>query len=81
VAVRVHEPRHDDHPRRVDLLRPGHPEVTSDFDDGAILDEDIAVRDVPDVGIHRDDEAVADQKALRAHAPLLLGLPDTDCAG
>ena len=44
-------------------------------------DEDLAAWKVANVWINRDDEAVADQKALRAHAPLLLGLPDTDCAG
>jgi len=71
VPVRVDEARHHDHPGRVDLLRVRDAEVTADVDDLAVLDEDVAVRDVSEVGVHRDDKAVADQKPLRAHASSL----------
>ena len=37
----------------------------------------VTVRQVADVGVHRDDMAVADQKPLRAH-PSLLRWPDTN---
>jgi len=74
VPVRVDETRHDNHSRCVDLFRLGHSEATSDLDDRAVLDDDIAHRDVADVGIHRDDEAVPDQKPLRGHASFLLAV-------
>jgi hypothetical protein len=45
-----------------------HVQAASDFRNLPVLDEDVPVRDVADLGIHRDDEAVADQKAFRAHA-------------
>ena len=80
VPVRVDEPRHDDHPGRVDLLRVGDVEAAPDLDDLAVLDEDVAVRDLADVGVHRDDEAVADQQAAASSCPLLLGSADMDCA-
>ena len=59
--MRVDEARHDDHSGGVDLLCFGHLETTADLDDRAVLDEDVAVRDLADVGVHRDDEAVPDQ--------------------
>ena len=76
VPVRVDESRHHDHPCRVDLLRTGRLETASDLDDLAVLDKHVAVRDVTDTGIHRDDESVLDAKPPRAHAVLLLGSTD-----
>ena len=58
VPVRVHESGHDDHPGRIDLLRVRYAEVGPDVHDDAVLDEDFAVRDLADVGVHRDDEPV-----------------------
>jgi hypothetical protein len=71
VPVRVDEARHHDHPCRVDLLGVGYRQAAADLDDLPVLDEDVRVRDVPDLGIHRDDEAVPDHQALCAHASLL----------
>ena len=71
VAVRVDEAGHDDHPGRVDLLGVRYAEVWTDVHDDAVLDEDLAVRDLADVGVHRDDEPVPENEALRAHATLL----------
>ena len=77
VSVRVDEARHDDHPGRVDLFRFGHLETAPDLGNLAVFDQDVAVRHVADVWVHRDDEAVADQKPLRAH-PSLLRWADTN---
>src|SRR6059058_1750164 len=75
VPVRVDKTRHHDHYGCVDLFGFGRLDVASDLGDLAVLYEHIAVGHVADVGIHRDDEAVADQKPLRAH-PSLLRWPD-----
>ena len=75
VPVRVDEARHDDHPGGVDLFRIRRVEAAPDFDDLAVLHPDIAVGNLADVGIHRDDEAVADQKPLRAHASSIIVVP------
>ena len=77
VAVRVDEPRHDDHAARVDLLGIAYLETSADLDDHPVLDEHVAVRDLADVGVHRDHEAVANEQSLRAHVALL-GWPVTD---
>ncbi len=61
VPVRVDEPGHHDHSRGVDLFGFGRLESASDLGDLAVLYEDVAVGNVADVGVHRDDEAVADQ--------------------
>ena len=60
VPMRVDEARHDDHSGGVDLLRVGHPRSRPTSTIVAVLDEDVAVRDLADVGVHRDDEAVPD---------------------
>jgi hypothetical protein len=67
VPVRVDEAGHHDHPGRVDLLGVRDPEIPPDVHDLAVLDENLAARDVADGRVHRDDEAVADQQPLRAH--------------
>jgi hypothetical protein len=51
----------DDHARGVDFFDSGRLQTASDLGDLAVLDEDIPIRHVADVGVHRDDEAVADQ--------------------
>jgi hypothetical protein len=71
MPVGVDEARHHDHVGRVDNLRVFHREAAPDLDDRAVLDEDVAVRDLADVGVHRDHEAVANEQSLRAHVPLL----------
>ena len=71
MPVGVDEAGHHDHPGGVDLFRVRDAEVRADVDDLSVLDEDLSVRNVADVGIDRDDEAVADQKPLRAHGLLL----------
>src|SRR5207248_1560531 len=71
MAVRVDKARHHDHPGRVDDFRVGDVEAPADLDDLAVVDEDVAVRDVAHLRVHRDDEAIADQKPLRAHTYLL----------
>ena len=68
VPVGVDEAGHHDHPGGVDLLRVRDAEVRADVDDLAVLDEDLPIRKIADFGIDRDDEAVADQQPLRAHA-------------
>ena len=77
VPVRVDEPRHDDHAARVDLLGIAYLEASADLDDHPVLDEHVAVRDLADLGVHRDHEAVANEQSLRAHVALL-GWPVTD---
>src|SRR4029079_2780766 len=77
MPVRVDEARHHDHVGRVDNLRVFHREAAPDLDDRAVLDEAVAVRDLADVGVHRDHEAVANEQSLRAHVALL-GWPVTD---
>ena len=64
VPVRIHESREDDHSGRVNLLCARDVEPLPDHGDLAVLDDHVGVRDVPDVGVHRDDEAVTDHQAV-----------------
>src|SRR6185503_10951048 len=59
--VRVDQSRGDDHVPGINNLRGARADVFSHFHDLAVVNEDVATVDDPDLGIHRDDGGVLDQ--------------------
>ena len=68
VPVRVDEARQHELPGRVDLLGIADVELRADLDDLPVLDQDVGVRDLADLRIHRHDKTASDDQTL-AHRP------------
>ena len=69
VAMRVDEPGQDELPGRVHHLGVSELERWADLDDLAVLDQDVGVRQLADVGIHRHDEPASNDQTLAHSSP------------
>ncbi|MCQ0007091.1 hypothetical protein [Actinomadura madurae] len=63
VPVGVDHPRCDDVAGDVEDLGIGHVQLRSDGDDGAVLDEDVTLRENPGGGVHGDELGSAQEQA------------------
>src|SRR5665213_3542686 len=64
--MRVDEPRSHDESGRIDHLRVGNLQSTTDVSDHAVFNEHVVTRQVPESVVHRDDERIADQQPLHS---------------
>ena len=60
--MRIDEAGHDDHPRRIDDLGTGRTDGFADFFDLVPIDENIALGEIADLAIHRDNSSALDQR-------------------
>ena len=67
MPVSVDEAGNGDAARRVDDLRPVRFQSFADRQDAAVRDQHVALQDVAERVVHRDDARAADQEARRHH--------------
>ena len=58
----VHEARHDNHACGIDHLRAGRADRLANFLDLVAIDKDVALREISDLAIHRDNRSALDQR-------------------
>jgi hypothetical protein len=64
--MRVDKSRHHDHVAAIEHRRPGRSEALADSEDFAVPHVYIAIRDLAEIVIHRQDEAAPDEELSAA---------------